>query len=164
MASEQADRPTVPGPILPRAGRGAARGRVLALATAAVFAVSSVFPAVAGLSKDTASFTRWWGPMDVGIAFVLAVLALAVLTLAQGKVDRQVEEASYRAYRILIHGIFAAMLVFVLAEDRVIWHQCLTGFAWRYWLLLYCLPAWFAALGAPSGRGRPVPPSGSVAP
>ena len=29
-----------------------------------------------------------------------------ITALAQGKVNKQAEDASYRAYRILIHGIF----------------------------------------------------------
>jgi hypothetical protein len=126
-------------------------GRPLAIATAVVFVVSAMFPLVAGLSRDTTAFPKWWGPLDVSIAFVLAFLALVILGLAQGKIDRQAEDASYHAYRILIHGIFAANVVFFLWGDRIVWSQCLTGFAWRAWLLLYVLPAWFSAL-----RGKPV--------
>ena len=44
-----------------------------AIATAIVFLLSSLFPVVAGLSKDTASFPAWWGMLDVGIAFILAI-------------------------------------------------------------------------------------------
>lgn len=49
---------------------------------------------------------------------------------------------SYRAYRILIHGIFAMLVAFFLFGSRVVWSNCLTGLAWRAWLLLYALPAW----------------------
>jgi hypothetical protein len=123
------------------------RPLALALATALVFVISSLFPIVAGLSRNTESFPKWWGVLDVGIAFVLAFLALAILALAQGNVTKQAEEASYRAYRILTHGIFTMIVVFFLFGDRIIWANCLTGFAWRTWLLLYSLPAWFTALG-----------------
>ena len=73
--------------------------------------------------------------LDVAIAFVLAMLAFAVVGLAQGKVNKPAEDASYRAYRVLIHGIFVLMVVFVLFGDRIVWSNCLTGFAWRAWAL-----------------------------
>jgi hypothetical protein len=43
------------------------------------------------------------------------------------------------------------MVVFVLVGDRVVWVNCLTGFAWRAWLLSYSLPAWFTAFRAAPG-------------
>jgi hypothetical protein len=127
--------------------------RPLALAAAIVFCTSSAFPAVAGFVKDTESWPKWWGVLDVVIAFVLAMLALAVLAVAQGKVDRQAEDASYRAYRVLIHGIFAMLVLFLLFGDGIVWGNCLPGYAWRTWLLFYSLPAWFAVAGVGAGRG-----------
>jgi hypothetical protein len=121
-------------------------GRPLAIVTAIVFCISSVFPVVAAFVHDRESWPQWWGVVDVGIAFVLAVLAMAVLGIAQGNVTKQAEEASYRAYRILTHGILAGLLVCYLdysTGGRIVWSNCLTGFGWRAWLLLYCLPAWF---------------------
>jgi len=117
-------------------------GRRLAIVAAVMFVVSSVFPVVAGLSHNTASFPKWWGTLDVGLAFVLAVLALVILAVTQGKVNKQAEEVSYRAYRILTHAIFLMLVVFFLVGDRIVWSNCLTGLAWRTWLLLYALPAW----------------------
>jgi hypothetical protein len=119
--------------------------RRLAIVTAVAFFVSSVFPVVAGLSHDTSSFPKWWGILDVTLAFVLALLALAILGITQGKVNKQAERVSYRAYRILTHGIFLMLVVFFLVGDRIIWSNCLTGLAWRTWLLLYTLPAWVTA-------------------
>jgi hypothetical protein len=127
-------------------------GRPLAVAAAIVFFISSAFPVVAGLSKNTASFPKWWGTLDVALAFVLAALAFLVMVVAEGKVDRQVTDVSYRTYRILIHGIFVMLVVFFLAGERIVWTNCLTGFAWRAWLLLYCLPAWFTALRTTAAR------------
>jgi len=121
-------------------------GRPLAVLTAVVFFVSSAFPVVAGLSKNTASFPKWWGLLDVGLAFVLATLALAVIVAARGKVGRQAVDATYRAYRTLHHGIFVMLVVFFLFGDGIVWVHCLTGFAWRAWLLLYILPEWFTTL------------------
>jgi hypothetical protein len=121
-------------------------GRPLAIATAAVFVLSLIFPVAAGLSHDTASFPGWWGPLDVSLAFVLAALVLVILGIAQGKVTRPTENMTYRAYRTLIHGVFAMLVVFFLFGDRIVWSNCLTGLAWRSWLLLYALPAWFTAM------------------
>ena len=83
--------------------------RNLAITTARVFFISLVFPVVAGLSYNTASFPKWWGVLDAALAFPLAVLAFPTLGLAQGKVIKQAEGETYRAYRILIHGIFAML-------------------------------------------------------
>ena len=126
--------------------------RPVAIAAAIVFFISSAFPVVAGLSKNTASFPKWWGTLDVGLAFVLAALAFLVMVVAAGKVDGKSTDVSYRTYRVLIHGIFVMMVVFFLFGDRIVWINCLSGFAWRAWLLLYCLPAWFTALRITAAR------------
>ena len=147
MATEPAGRPTnfiAP----PFTGKPRSRwDRPLVISAAVVFLISSAFPVVGGFVKEREAWPKWWGVLDVGIAFVLGVLAFAVIGFGQGKVNKQAEDASYRAYRFLLHGIFAMMLVHVLAGDRIVWRNCLTGFAWRYWLLLYGLPAWFALFG-----------------
>jgi hypothetical protein len=109
--------------------------------------MSSAFPVVGGFVQDREAWPKWFGVLDVSIALVLASLALAILALASGRVDKQAEDASYRAYRVLIHGIFVLMVVSVFFGDQIVWRNCLTGYAWRYWLLLYGLPAWFAAFG-----------------
>jgi hypothetical protein len=143
--NQEANSNPTPLPTEPRKSWG----RSVAIAAVVVFFVSSAFPVTAGLSRDTESFPSWWGPLDVGMAFFLALIAFVVLGLAQGKVTREAEDASYRAYRFLTHGIMALLVAFFLFGDRIIWPNCLTGFAWRAWLLLYCLPAWFTLLGTP---------------
>lgn len=148
MPSDQIDPPTN-SPAAPQiTGPPRPWPRPLAIISAVLFVISSAFPAVAGLSKNTADFPKWWGRVDVGLAFVLAILAFAIMGLAEGKVNQQAVDATYRAYRILIHGIFVLLVVFFLAGERIIWINCLTGFAWRAWLLAYCLPAWFTAFAA----------------
>lgn len=127
-------------------------GRPLAIATAVMFCISMAFPVVAGLSKNTAAFPKWWGIADVVLAFVLAAMVFAVMVAAHGKITSQANDATYRAYRILTHGIFVMLVVFFLAGDRITWINCLTGFGWRAWLLLYALPAWFAALRTPAAK------------
>ena len=56
-------------------------GRPLAIAAAVVFFISLVFPVTAGLWGNKASFPRWWGPLDVGIAFVLQCAFDSLLVL-----------------------------------------------------------------------------------
>jgi hypothetical protein len=121
--------------------------RSIALATAALFFISLAFPAVAGFVKDTKTWPKWWGVLDITLAFILVVFVFVVQVTARDRVDKKVEQTTYKFYRVLIWGIFLLMAVFVVAGDRIIWTQCLTGFAWRYWLLLYALPWWIAACG-----------------
>jgi hypothetical protein len=154
MPSEPISHPAQPEPTAHAAATLTRWGRPLAVTAAAVFAVSSAFPAVAAFVKDTESWPKWWGVLDVAIAFVLAALAFAVIGLAQDKVTKQAEEASYRAYRVLIHGVFVMAAAFVLLGDRIVWGNCLPGFAWRAWLLAYGLPAWFTLASAGPGRSE----------
>jgi hypothetical protein len=121
--------------------------RFIAQATAALFFISLAFPAVAAFVKNPKVWPKWWGALDVTLAFVLALLVMVVLASARDRVNKEVEQITYKVYRVLIWGIFLLMAVFVVAGNRIIWTQCLTGFTWRYWLLLYALPWWIAASG-----------------
>jgi hypothetical protein len=127
--------------------------RPLAQAAAALFFISLAFPAVAAFIKDTASWPKWWGTIDVTLALVLVVLVMVIQTAARTHVDRQVKETTYKLYRVLLNGVLLVLAIFFLAGDRIIWTQCLTGFAWRYWLLLYSLP-WWVALNTGCGEPR----------
>jgi hypothetical protein len=129
--------------------------RLLAVAAAVLFLISLAFPVTAGLSHDTESFPKWWGTLDVAIAFILGLLAFVVFAVAGGNVDKQVEDACYRAYRMLLHGILALCVVIYLGGDRIVWPNCATGLAWRTWLLLYSLPAWLTVFGVTPGLGGP---------
>ena len=155
MSSEQVNQRANLDPMPVMTKQQAAWGRPLAITVAIVFLISSAFPVVAGFVKDTESWPKWWGTLDVGLAFVLAVLAFVIVGFTQGKLSRQAERASYLIYRMMTHGILVMCLVFYLFSDRIIWTQCLPGFAWRTWLLLYCLPAWFTALATKAGLGNP---------
>jgi hypothetical protein len=156
MTSEPINQPARNDLVLPTSALLARWGRPLAITTAIVFCISSVFPVVAGFVTNRETWPKWWGVLDVAMAFVLAMLALAVVGFAEGHVNKRVEDASYRAYRVLIHGILVMLVVFFLLGDRIVWSNCLSGYAWRAWLLLYGLPAWLTLLGATAGiRGSP---------
>jgi hypothetical protein len=120
--------------------------RRFAFTTAILFIASWVFPMGAGLAKDTSTFPKWWGPADVGLAFVLVIAVFGLQYVVSGSVDKRTENAAYRSYRILIHGLMAVGIVVMLAGDRITWANCATGFLWRTWLALYILPWWLAAL------------------
>ena len=145
MAREQLN-PLVNTASTPHAMASLTVGRPLAIATAIVFCISLAFPTVAAFVRDRESWPKWWGVLDVSIAFFLAVLAFLVLTITRGNVNKRAEQASYHAYRQLTHGLLVMCVVYMLFGDYIILPNCLTGFAWRAWLLLYILPAWLTAL------------------
>jgi hypothetical protein len=67
------------------------------------------------------------GQADVAIAFLLAIFSFAVLALAPGRIDELIERKTYRAFRILIHGIMAMLVVFVFYRDHIVWRIARRG-------------------------------------
>lgn len=120
--------------------------RSLAIATAVMFGVSTAFPVVAALSSDAAALPGIVGIADGILAFALVILAMVLHVRTQGKLTKEAHEAAYRAYRVLMHVILGLLVVFFLVGDRIAWNIGLVGLAWRSWLLLYTLPAWYTAL------------------
>jgi hypothetical protein len=123
--------------------------RSLAIATAVVFGISTIFPIVASLLQDASSLPRVVGVTDGVLAFVLVVMTMTLWVRTQGKVTKDAEDAAYRAYRVLNHAIIVLLLVFFLFGNRIAWNIGLVGIAWRAWLLFYTLPAWYTALNQP---------------
>jgi len=117
MASEQIN------PIAsPEAAQGAVAilvrwGRPVAIATAIVFCISSAFPTVAAFVRDTEAWPKWWGVLDVSVAFLLALLAFLVLGTTRGHVNEGAERASYHTYRQLIHGLLIMCIPYMLLGD-----------------------------------------------
>ena len=93
--------------------------RAYAFTTASLFALSWIFPIAAGLTKEKTSFPKWRGPVDVALAFVLAVSAFGIQGLVREEVDKQAKETTYRFYRISTHAILAVGAVVMLAGDRI---------------------------------------------
>jgi hypothetical protein len=79
--------------------------RAIALTAAILFVLSWVFPVGAGLVKNPTNLPQWWGIVDVALAFVVAVGAFVIPALAEGKVDKQAEQATYRIYRRSLHAL-----------------------------------------------------------
>ena len=119
--------------------------RPIAYGAGILFLVSWVFPVGAGVARDISAFPKWWGRVDVALAFVLAIVAFGIQTQVR-RVDRQGEDATYRVYRFAIHGIIVVAVLVMLAGDRIRWANCATGFLWRAWLGLYILPWWLLAV------------------
>ena len=126
--------------------------RAFAFTSALLFVLSWIFPLGAGLAKDTSLFPKWWGGLDVALAFVVAISAFGIQAMVYKEVDTQAKEATYRFFRIFTHAIMGVGVVVILAGDRIIWVNCATGFLWRTWLLLYILPWWLAAARPPEIR------------
>jgi hypothetical protein len=121
MATGQASQRANPINPSPRAPEPLAHwGRPLAIVSALLFLISSAFPVTAGLSRNTGSFPQGWGVLDVGVAFALAFLVIVLIAIAQGNVTKQAEDASYRAYRFLIHGLLVMLMVFFLFGERIV--------------------------------------------
>lgn len=120
--------------------------RSLAIATAVVFCVSTIFPVTAALSRNAGSLPRIVGLMDVVVVFILVGMAMALWARTRGRMTKDAEAAAYRGYRMLMHVIIVLLVVFFLFGDRIAWDIGLVGIAWRSWLLLYTLPAWYAAM------------------
>ncbi|SRR5712692_7007584 len=124
--------------------------RPLAIATAVAFVISTAFPVGACLVEDTAALPRVWGVLDVSVAAILAFLAITVAAIADKGVDARATDATYRLYRVLLHGLLVGLVIFLTIGGRIKWNSCLPGFVWRAWLLLYTLPAWLVAVRRPS--------------
>jgi hypothetical protein len=122
--------------------------RVIALAVAILFVLSWVFPVGACLASDPTNLPRWWGPVDVALAFVVALGAFGVQVLARKLVDKETERTTYRVYRTLLHALLVIGVLVMVAGGHVKWGSCATGFLWRAWLALYILPWWLACAAA----------------
>lgn len=132
-------------PLSPRNSR-LLSDRSLAVATAIMFCVSAVFPLAAAAYPAAEGLPRVIGVLDGIIAFALVLMAMLLHARTQGKVTKNDHEAAYRAYRLLTHAILVLLVLFFLFGNRIAWSIGLVGLAWRSWLLLYTLPAWYAAL------------------
>jgi hypothetical protein len=106
-----------------------------------------IFPVGAGLVRNPTSLPRWWGIVDVALAFAVAVGAFGIQMLGHGNLDNQAERTHVSVYRSSLHAILLVGVLVMLAGDRIKWASCATGFLWRTWLFLYILPWWLAAAG-----------------
>src|SRR5215468_546447 len=100
--------------------------RSIALTAAILFVLSGAFPVGAGLARNPTTLPRWWGAVDVALAFVVAVAAIGIQVLSHGNVDTRAEQNTYRIYRSLIHALLVVGVLVILAGDRIKWAYCAT--------------------------------------
>src|SRR5215467_4121014 len=100
--------------------------RAIAVTAAILFALSWIFPVGAGLARNPTSFPKWWGTVDVALAFLVAVGAFVIQVLVHRDVDEQAEQTTYRIYRRSLHALLVVG-VLVMAGDRIEWANCATG-------------------------------------
>ena len=82
----------------------------------------------------------WIGIADVGLAFILVVVAFLMEVVIKGEVADEIVHDSYRIYRGMAMLPLLLLVLFFLVGDAIRWNVLLPGLAWRYWLLLYVLP------------------------
>jgi len=111
--------------------------RAIALIAAILFIVSWIFPVVAGLVRNPTTLPKWWGTVDVALAFVVAVGACLIPGLGRGNIDRQAEQTTYRIYRRSLHAILVVGVVVFRGGDRIKWANCATGFLWHVAILVH---------------------------
>ncbi len=120
-------------------GDAVSRDRRLGLVCVALFAVSALFPLVAGV-LDLADPSRVLGLADVVVAALLATAALVVDWRTRAFVDDRHRAAAYGISRQAAMGVLLLLAIFLLGRPRIRWDVVVTGLAWRGWLLIYVLP------------------------
>jgi hypothetical protein len=111
---------------------------------AALFALSTLFPIVAGV-WNVAQPPRWLGVADVVFAALLLFSAFALVNRAKSAVTDSHRVAALRLAQSALGIIPLLLLLFFLVGDRIAWTVLVIGLAWRAWLLLYVLPFLVAA-------------------
>ena len=153
MATGQANQPANPNPSALTTEPRAVWGRPLAVAAAIVFFISLAFPVVAGSEKhrvlpQVVGHARCWlslCPCDPGVRNYRAHSG------NRGPASRGRQLPNLSGYE---QWNTRASVVVMLFGDRIIWLNCVTGFMWRTWLLVYCLPWWFTALRSSVSKSK----------
>jgi hypothetical protein len=127
--------------------RASARGFGWAVLIA--FLLSLCFPIVAATLFGPEP-PRILGIADVVFAAVFAVGAITIVARPRGPVT-DADRLHAHAWTERVLGVVPVLLaVFLVAGSRVNWTVLVIGLAWRFWLLLACLPYLIAALRSTS--------------
>lgn len=118
--------------------------RASARRCAALIALSTLFPVVAGV-WNVAQPPRWLGVADVVVAAVLVVAAFILANRARSAVTDRHRVVALRLSQLALGIIPLLIALFFLLGDRIGWTVLVIGLAWRAWLLLYLLPFLVAA-------------------
>lgn len=121
------------------------QARTLGRVWLGLFAISTVFPVIAG-GIPSAQTNRWLGVADGVIALALVVTAMVVASRTRFIVSDRNRLTALKHTLAVVNVIPVLLLVFFLAGTRVDWTVLVVGLAWRGWLLIYTLPFIAAAL------------------
>jgi hypothetical protein len=119
--------------------------RTLAATGILAIALSTMFPVAASVIPIE-QFPAWFGPLDVGLAFIVVGFAIWIEARA-GRSEAVAHDRASRVYRAFAIVPFALLVVFFVSGDVVRWDVLLAGLAWRSGVLLYATPAVCALLG-----------------
>ena len=119
--------------------------RTVGLLCISLFAVSSLFPLVAGVTPLVQRFPPV-GPADGIIAFALVGGAIALISMTRTLVTDQHRLDAFRMMRAAASLIIVLLAAFFVAGDRIDWSVLIVGLAWRAWLFVYAAPNLLAAL------------------
>lgn len=110
----------------------------------ALFALSTLFPIIAGV-WNIPQPPRWLAVGDIVVASLLLVSAFALANRAKVVVRDVHRVTALRISQTVLGVIPLLLLLFFLLGDRIGWTVLVIGLAWRAWLLLYVLPFLVAA-------------------
>jgi hypothetical protein len=119
----------------------------MALMTAGMFAVSTTFPIVAGLTAP-ADVPPWMGFADVAVAAGLCASAIAMNVTAGKARSPALFREAYGICQLLATVPLLLIVGFFAAGNRIAWTILLIGLGWRAWLFVYTLPALLAGLAS----------------
>lgn len=129
------------------------RTRSLGRVCIVLFAVSTAFPAVAGV-RNTETPSRWLGVADVVVAALLLLVAIGVASKHRGRLSDNDRVIAFRVSQALLAVIPALLIIFFIAGNRIDWQVLVVGLAWRGWLLLYTLPYLVSAMNSSPPASR----------
>jgi hypothetical protein len=122
---------------------GGESSRVLVVASAGLFAVSSVFPVAASVLRVD-RVPRWVGVVDVVIAVVLVALGMVLVSRKPSDFAIPAVASAFRIYRGLANTLLVLLVLFFVAGESIKWNILLPGLAWRGWVLAMVLPSWLS--------------------
>jgi len=134
----------VPDVTDPPVASGAAGSRDAARRCVALFALSTLFPIVAGV-WNVAQPPRWLGAADVAVAVLLVLSALRLAHRTRAVVTDADRVTALRMTQTTLSAVPLLLALFFLVGDRIGWTVLVIGLAWRGWLLCYLLPLLAAA-------------------
>ena len=110
--------------------------RLLLIAWIAQFIASFMLLWLAA-TRDYRTFPVWVGWLDVGLSLTLLITGVII----KERVKEHIQEHDISiSYQIMQTLLVLLLLVLWWFREHIDFNY-LTGVAWRFWLLMYCLPS-----------------------